>query len=303
MSNTQLCSTVNALTQAVCNMKTTSETTGLKNQMLFQNDFFVHRRMVTVSFIVYEYKTSENIAITIEELELIRDFLLAYLEKYNDQNLADIYLSYLNKTLKIAFVSYERTSKTSDTHYILTEIEGEINTIYNNSIFKLLNSIISPLNLNDSTVKLRDLGNSFKEGYYYSKNNVSIFVNRSELIKTILNWNNVDVVVPPPNPNVYDPGECNFDNCYCPNEPFSPFEPSSPFEPMSPSEPYDMIQLYKSRRVNETLKYSNDDFNTNLFAMINRTVKEDNPTNNDDNIKKIISKILEVTTTDEITQI
>jgi len=92
MTSSDLCITINSLSQAVCNLKTNNETAALKSQMKFHTDFFANRRLITVSFITFEYFTNQHISIVKEEQEFIREFLLTFLEKYDDPHLHDVFI-------------------------------------------------------------------------------------------------------------------------------------------------------------------------------------------------------------------
>ena len=265
MSNSDVCSMVNSLARALCDLKQNNDTNALKNQMQFNTDFYANRRMITISFLTFEYSTNSHVYITKDELDIIREFLLTYMEKFTNPNISDVFVSFCNCCLKISFVSYERTSATNDTCQIIQDIETEITRLYENNIFKILCDFLNNIPIEGPVQKIKCLHNHFHNGTYYSKCNLNMLVNRCELQQLCLNWNKSQ------------------NNPYYHNEPAEPAEPYGP-EPFEPSEPSDFYPIISKMASSVNVSSSN-----------NKTSDED--------IKNAIARILEVSTTGETTQI
>jgi hypothetical protein len=263
MTNSDLCFTVNTLSKALCDLKKNNDTNALKYQLQFNTDFYANRRMITMSFLTFEYSTNCHVYISKDELDIIREFLLTYMEKFTNPNLSDVFISFCNCCLKISFVSYERTSATNDTCQVIQEIENEITRLYENNIFKILSDFLNNIQIENSVQKIKCLHKYFNSGTYYTKCNVNMLVNRSELEKICLNWN-----------------KCNNNPYYA--EPAEPAEPYGP-EPFEPSEPSDFYPVISKMA-------------TNVNLGINKQTS-------DEEIKNAIARILEVSTTGETTQI
>jgi len=262
MSNSDVCSTINVLAKALCDLKQNNDTNALKNQLQFNTDFYANRRMITISFLTFEYSTNSNVYISRDELDIIREFLLTYMEKFTNPNLSDVFVSFCHCCLKISFVSYERTSATNDTCQIITDIENEITRLYENNIFKILCDFLNNIPISGPVQKIKCLHKHFHNGTYYSKCNLNMLVNRNELEHLCLNWNKSN--------NSY-----NHQNA----EPAEPFEPFEPFEPSEPSDFYPIISKMAS----------------NIQLPQTKT--------SDDEIKNAIARILDISTTNETTQI
>jgi len=273
MTNGEICTAVNALFRSVCELKINQNKNTLKSQMIFFRDLQVNRRAMINSFVLYEYYASEHITISQDELDLIREFVLTFLEKYDDPNILDVFVHFNNKTLKIIISSYERASKTNNTSIVLREIENDIAKLYENSVFKIIDQIISPLPTDPLVAKIKNIQKSFKSGNLVSKYNESILGNHTELEKYCLKTQLGPII--PDNPFT----------CYAPFEPYQPSEPSEPFQPFEPSEPSDFISMNYFVN-NKNLSFNNE-----------------SPNVSEANIKAAISKILEITTTEELTQI
>lgn len=263
MSNSDLCFTVNTLSKALCDLKKNNDTNALKYQLQFNTDFYANRRMITMSFLTFEYSTSRQIYISKDELDIIREFLLTYMEKFTNPNLSDVFVSFCHCCLKISFVSYERTSATNDTCSIIQEIENEITRLYENNIFKILCEFLNNIQVEGPVQKIKSLHNNFKCGTYYTKCNINMLVNRCELEKLCLNWNSNNN-----NPYHAEPAE--------PAEPYGP----EPFEPSEPSDFYPIISKMASSVNLGTTKQTSDE-----------------------EIKNAIARILEVSSTNETTQV
>lgn len=262
MSNSDVCYMVNSLAKALCDLKKNNDTNSLKYQMQFNTDFYANRRMIIVSFLTFEYSTNKHIYITKDELDIIREFLLTYIEKFLDPNLSDVFVSFSNCCLKISFVSYERTSATNDTSQIIMEIEKEITQLYENNIFKILSDFLNNITVEGPVQKIKNLHSNFNNGTYYTKYNLNMLANRSELEHMCLNWNKC-------NNNPY----YNIDNA-------EPAEPAEPFEPFEPSEPSDFYPI---------------------ISRISSDVNINSSKTPDADIKNAIARILEVSTTKETT--
>ena len=129
MTNGEICTAVNALFRAVCQLKLQNDKNVLKSQMQFFTDFHTNRRALINSFVLYEYYSNSIPIISKDELDLMREFLLTYLGKFDDSNLNDVFISVTSKSMKFAFASFERASFTNDTTPLINEIENEIISI------------------------------------------------------------------------------------------------------------------------------------------------------------------------------
>lgn len=267
MTNGEVCTAVNALFRAVCELKLNSDKNTLKSQMQFLTDFHTNRRALVNSFVLYEYYTNDELSISKDELDLMREFLLTYLEKYEDSNVNNVIIGYSNKTLKFVFNSYERASKTNDTSTIIKSIELDIAKLYENSIFKIIDQITASLPQDPIIVQIRNIQKFFKSGNLTSRYNENILGNYVELERYVLS-----ITLPTLKPMYIE--NCNY----------SPFEPFSPFEPSEPSEPSSFI----------TFEY---------FSNKIGNISDDLHNLHEGNIKAAISKILEITTTEELTQV
>ena len=227
MTSSDVCNHVNLLTKAVCELQKNNNNNTLKSQMQFNTDFYANRRLIIVSFITFEYNASKSLHITKDELDLIREFLISYLQKYEDTNLLDVFVSFCNNCLKISFVCFERASASSDTSPTIQDLETEITRLYENNIFKILESFISQIPADSNVNKMKTMSTNFTSGTYFSKMNVNMLVNRSELEHTTLNWNKSQLR------NTY--GE----------ERMEPAEPAEPYNP-EPSEPSDYFPIIQA---------------------------------------------------------
>ena len=59
MSSSDLCSMVNILAKGYCELKNNTSSCD-KNQLIFQTDFYINKRLILFSLINYEYKTFSN---------------------------------------------------------------------------------------------------------------------------------------------------------------------------------------------------------------------------------------------------
>jgi hypothetical protein len=93
-----------------------------------------------------------------------------------------------------------------------------------------------------------------------------------------------------------------------PAEPAEPFEPFAPFEPYSPSEPYCPPKTKEQKRVLEDIE------NTDYFKIVNKKLDKKELSKNtlsgvessekhEGNIRAAISRILEISSTDELTSL
>lgn len=266
MTNGEVCTAVNALFRAVCELKLTNSKNAIKSQMQFFRDLQINRRALVSSYVLYEYYSHDSITIAQDELDLMREFLLTYLEKYDDPNIVDVFVTLQNRTLKFIFSCYERASKTNNTSTVIKEIENDIAKVYENSIFKILDQITNSLPSDDLITKIKNVQKYFKTGNLVAKYNENILGNYKELEKYCLNTKLGPII--PDNPFT----------CY------EPFQPSEPFQPFEPSEPSDFISF----------SY----FNSKIA-----NINTESANFNEQNIKTAISKILEITTTEELTQV
>lgn len=276
MTNGDVCSVVNALFRAVCDLKLNTDKNILKDQFTFNSDFTRNRRAIINSFVLYEYYSSDNLSITQDQLDLMREFIITYIGKYEDKNILDTLIYFSNNTLKFAFFSFERASKTNNTSDIIKEIEMDIARAYENSIFKIIDQITASLPQDETIVTIRNLQKYFRTGNLISKYNENNLGNYSELQKYILNTSAPSII--PKTFNPFNPVDCKIGP--------SPFEPYAPYEPSQPYEPSDFLTFdYISKKIGN-ISSLNDDI----------------PNLNEANIKAAIGKILEISTTEELTQ-
>lgn len=278
MTNGEVCTAVNFLFKAVCELKMQNNTNIHKSQMQFFRDFHMNRRALISSCVLYEYYASDFLTITKDELDLMREFLLTYLEKFDDTNITDVFISFNNNTIKFVFTSFERASKTNNTNTIIMEIENDIARNYDNSVFKIIDKIISSLPQDNVITKIKNVQFHFKTGNLISKYNENILGNYKEYEKYILNMSPNPII-----PMIPDP-------CYLPPGP----EPYSPFEPFQPAQPSEPVGPECSESVNFEL------FKKKIGSLNDDTSM---PNINENNIKAAISRILEITTTEEFTNV
>lgn len=252
MSSSDLCSMVNILARAYCDLKNNNTSTD-KNQLIFQTDFYANKRIILFSLVNYEYKTSSNITISRDDLAIIREFLLTYITKYNSTTINDVYIHYTDGNLIYSFVSYERSAVIADSSETIKEVMNDIAINYENNIFRLIELFFMNFPPDSPITKIKNLYKYFQSGRNYSKYNINSLMNRSNLEKYCLSIS--DSSGPYPHP-----------------------EPYEPYEPNEPSEPSDYILLTKN--------------------IINNTTSM-----NENDIKDAISRILEITTSQEISNI
>ena len=234
MSSSDLCSMVNVLARAYCDLKNNNSTCD-KNQLLFNTDFYVNKRIILFSLVNYEYTTTSNIIITRDELTIIREFLLTYITKFTSNTINDVYIHY------------------TDSSQTIKEIQNDIAANYENNIFKVIEMFFMNFPPDSPITKIKNLYKYFQSGRNYAKYNINTLMNRSNLEKYCLSISDCSGHHPHP-------------------------EPYEPNEPNEPSEPSDYILLTKK--------------------IINTTTKM-----NEDDIKAAISKILEITTSQEVSNI
>jgi hypothetical protein len=314
MTSSEICGVVNALTRTVCDLKINSQNCS-RDLCIFNTDFYKNRRLILFSFLNYDYITKDCVKITCDELDIMREFLLTYIEKFITPNIGTVFISYVNKRLRFSFCYYERASKTTETCDTLKLIEDEINTVFDGSIFRLLQPFFNNIPPNTPISNIKNLHLYFKEGYYYLKCNVNGLMNYSELEKTVLEWKSSNEI--PINgstgnfisgsyyeTNICQPGCGNHPSePYEPNEPFAPFEPYAPYAPSDPPCP-----TKEQKRVLEDIE------NTDYFNIVNKKLDKKELSKNtlsgvesaekyDGNIRAAISRILEISSTDELTSL
>lgn len=274
MASGEICTAVNALFRAVCELKLNNDKDSIKSQMQFFTDLQNNRRALVNSYSLYEYCSSENIEISQDECDLMREFLLTYIGKYTETYINDVFINYVNRTLKFAFVSFERASKTNDTSDFIKELELDVLRVYQNSIFKIIDTIISGLPQDEIITKIKNLQNYFKTGNVSAKLNENILGNYNDLKKYVINSSNKSFIPQ------FNPLNSNIDS----TAQFEPFGPFEPFQPTEPSEPSDIITFdFLSKKIGN--------------------FSEDIPNFNEANIKAAIGRILEISTTEELTQV
>lgn len=314
MSSSEICGVVNALTRTVFDLQLNSQHFS-KDLCIFNTDFYKNRRLILFSFLTYDYITTDCVKITCDELDIMREFLLTYIEKFQcTSNIGTVFISYVCKRLRFCFCYYQRASKTSETCDTLKLIEEEINTVFDGSIFKLLQPFFNNIPPNTPISNIKNLHLYFKEGYYYLKCNVNGLLNYCELEKTVLDWksnNEIPINGNGNNSNFISCSDYNTNICqseYC-NHPSEPYEPFAPFEPYSPSEPYGPIT-----KTNEQRRVLEDIENTDYFNIVNKKLDKKELSKNtlsgvessekhDGNIRAAISRILEISSTDELTSL
>jgi hypothetical protein len=246
---------VNILARAYCDLKMNNSSAD-KNQLIFQTDFYVNKRIILASLVNYEYTTTSNITISRDELAIIREFLLTYITKFTSNTINDVYIHYTGGCLIYSFVSYERSAVIADSSQTIKDIQNDIATNYENNIFKVIELFFMNFPPDSPITKIKNLHNHFRIGRNYAKYNLNMLMNRTNLEKYCLSISDCSGHHPHP----------------------EPYEPNEPNEPNEPSEPSDYILLTKK--------------------IINNTT-----TMNENDIKNAISKILEITTSHEISDI
>ena len=311
MSSSEICGVVNALTRTVFDLQLNSQNFS-KDLCIFNTDFYKNRRLILFSFLTYDYITTECVKITCDELDIMREFLLTYIEKFHcTGNIGTVFISYVNKRLRFCFCYYERASKTSETCDTLKLIEEEINTVFDGSIFKLLQPFFNNIPPNTPISNIKNLHLYFKEGYYYLKCNVNGLLNYCELEKTVLNWNSSNSIPINGSNGNFINGSYYDTNIYqhgCGDHPAEPAEPFEPFEPYEPYEPYCPPQTKEQKRVLEDIE------NTDYFKIVNKKLDKKELSKNtlsgvessekhEGNIRAAISRILEISSTNELTNL
>jgi hypothetical protein len=239
----------------------------------------------------------------------MREFLLTYIEKFQcTSNIGTVFISYVCKKLRFCFCYYERASKTTETCDTLKLIEEEINTVFDGSIFKLLQPFLNNIPPNTPISNIKNLNLYFKEGYYYLKCNVNGLLNFCELEKTVINWKTNNGIPINGNNNDFINGSYYNTNMYEPPNQYEQFEPFSPSEPYTPSEPYCPPKTKEQKRVLEDIE------NTDYFKIVNKKLDKkelskntlsgvESAEKNEGNIRAAISRILEISSTDELTSL
>jgi hypothetical protein len=253
MSSSDLCSMVNILTRAYCDLKNNNLSVD-KNQLIFQTDFYANKRIILFSLVNYEYKTTSNITITRDDLAIIREFLLTYITKFTSSTINDIFIHFTGGCLIYSFVAYERSAVIADSSQTIKEIQNDIAMNYENNIFKVIEMFFMNFPPDSPITKIKNLYKYFQIGRNYSKHNINSLMNRANLEKYCLSISD------------------------CSGHHPEPYEPNEPNEPYEPNEPSDYILLTKN--------------------IINNTTFM-----NDNDIKEAISRILEITTSQEISNI
>lgn len=154
-------------------------------------------------------------------------------------------------------------------------IEEEINTVFDGSIFKLLQPFFNNIPPNTPISNIKNLHLYFKEGCYYLKCNVNGLLNYCELEKTVLDWKSNNEIPIYGNNGSFISGSYYDTNIYpngCshPAEPAEPAEPFAPFEPYAPSEPYYPPKTKEQKRVLEDIE------NTDYFNIVNKKLDKKN---------------------------
>jgi len=255
---------VNILTKAYCDLKLNNNCSIDKNQLIFQTDFYVNKRIILVSLVNYEYTTNSNISISRDELAIIREFLLTYITKFTSTTINDVFINYSGKCLIYSFVSYERSSVIADSSQTIKEIQNDIATNYENNIFKVIELFFMNFPPNSPITKIKNLYTYFRIGKTNAKYNLNMLMNHTNLEKYCLQISD------------------------CSNNHIESYEPYEPFEPFEPSEPSDP---------------SDSGYPTNYFVLNKTFTNNANTTMNELDIKNAISKILEITTSQEISDI
>ena len=210
---------VNILTKAYCDLKLNNNCSIDKNQLIFQTDFYVNKRIILVSLVNYEYTTNSNISISRDELAIIREFLLTYITKFTSNTINDIFINYSDKCLIYSFVSYERSSVIADSSQTIKEIQNDIATNYENNIFKVIELFFMNFPPNSPITKIKNLYTYFRIGKTNAKYNLNMLMNRTNLEKYCLQISD------------------------CSNN-IEPYEPYEPYEPSEPSEPSDLTKYF-----------------------------------------------------------
>ena len=305
MTSSEICGVVNALTRTVCDLKINSQNCS-RDLCIFNTDFYKNRRLILFSFLNYDYITKDCVNITCDELDIMREFLLTYIEKFITPSIGTVFISYACKRLRFSFCYYERASKTSETCDTLKLIEEEINTIFDGSIFRLLQPFFNNIPPNTPISNIKNLHLYFKEGCYYLKCNVNGLMNFCELEKTVLDWKSSNEI-PIYGSNSNFISGSYYDTTSGGNHSFEQNEPYAPFEPYAPSEPH-------CPPTKEQKKVFEDIENTDYFKIVNKKLDKKELSKNtlsglessekyDGNIRAAISRILEISSTDELTSL
>ena len=101
MSSSEICGVVNALTRTVFDLQLNSQNFS-KDLCIFNTDFYKNRRLILFSFLTYDYITTECVKITCDELDIMREFLLTYIEKFHcTGNIGTVFISYIGSVASI----------------------------------------------------------------------------------------------------------------------------------------------------------------------------------------------------------
>jgi hypothetical protein len=322
MSSSDLCSMVNILAKGYCELKNNNNSSCDKNQLFFQTDFYINKRLILFSLVNYEYKTYSNVTITRDELAILRDFLLSYISKFTSNTINDVCIHYTSGCLIYSFVSYERSSIISDTSLKIKEIQNDIAVNYENNIFKIIESFFINLPTNYQINKIQNLYKFFKIGKNYAKYNNNSLMNYSNLEKYCLSISKILESQP----------ENNEQAQYSPYEPFEPNEPYYPTNQEVNKAPKKLDiryipNIHNDMTVSNNLK--NNSIENKLKSLLEATeMNEPNEPNqphepselykpfdyfllskkivnntkdvNENDIRLAISKILEITTSQEV---
>ena len=141
-------------------------------------------------------------------------------------------------------------------------------------------------------------------------------MNYCELEKTVLDWKSSnEIPIHGSNGNFISGSYYDTNICQpgCGNHPSEPNEPFSPFEPFAPSEPY-VPSEPNYPPTKEQKKVFEDIENTDYFKIVNKKLDKKELSKNtlsglessekyDGNIRAAISRILEISSTDELTSL
>ena len=185
MSSSDLCSMVNILTRAYCDLKNNNSSVD-NHQLIFQTDFYQNKRIILFSLVNYEYTTTSNITITRDELAIIREFLLTYITKFTSSTINDVFINFTGGSLNYSFVAYERSAVIADSSQVIKEIKNDIAMNYENNIFKVIEMFFMNFPPDSAITKIKNLYKYFQSGRNYSKNNINSLMNRSNLEKYCL---------------------------------------------------------------------------------------------------------------------
>lgn len=323
MSSSDLCSMVNILAKGYCELKNNNSSCD-KNQLIFQTDFYINKRLILFSLVNYEYKTYSNIIISRDELAILRDFLLTYLSKFTSNTINDVYIHYTSGCLIYSFVSYERSAIISDSSLKIKEIQNDIAINYENNIFKIIELYLSNLSNNSQINKIQNLYKFFKIGKNYSKYNINSLMNYNSLEKYCLSISKI----------LNDQPE-NSEQWQC--EPYEPYEPNEPYYPTNEQEIIKPPKKLDIKYINNTNKNDNISISKNLknntienklkalleateinepnepsqphepselykpfdYVLLSKKMVNNTKDINENDIRLAISKILEITTSQE----